>query len=263
MFDFLPSDIWIGWVVMALAGSAFVMGVSKSGFGGSTGILAMPLVANMIPIKQTLGFMLPILFLSDAIAIWHHRRQQSWDHVWWICAGGAIGITGAMGFIFLLDARTGLLNEVVRLLVGVLCIVFVAFQMIRSKAKRLPHIPQTMTAGGICGVFTGFVSTIANAGGPVVAIYMLEQRLGKAKLTGTMVAVFLILNWMKVPGFLYLDVLSLGAVGLSICFLPFVPIGSWVGLWLHKRVPEKPFNMVVYIATVIASISLIYKAISM
>ena len=116
-------------------------------------------------------------------------------------------------------------------------------------------------AGGVCGVLTGFVSTIANAGGPVVAVYMLEQKLGKAKLTGTMVGVFLVLNWMKVPGFYWLGILSKGAIVLSLCFLPFVPVGSVLGLWMHRRVREKPFNGVIYIATVIASISLIYKAI--
>ena len=263
MFEFLPSDLPLWSVMTVLALATIVIGISKSGFGGTTAILAMPMIANLIPIEQTLGFMLPILMTADLIAMKHHWQKQSWKLVRWVCIGAFVGIMIAMLALWLLAQHEMLLNTSIRFTVGVMCLGFVSFQVMRELGMKLPHVPESKISGYACGCITGVVSTLANAGGPVVSIYMLEQKLGKAKLTGTMVAMFLIINWLKVPGFILLGILSPGAVLLALCFLPLVPVGSVLGLWLHRHVNETIFNAVIYAATVVASISLIYKAITM
>ncbi|QQE12127.1 sulfite exporter TauE/SafE family protein [Planctomycetota bacterium] len=258
----MPNGVPLWFIVTMLALAAIIIGVSKSGFGSTTAIIAMPIIANLIPIEQTLGFMLPLLMVADAIAIKQHWGRQSWKHVEWVCSGAFAGIMITMVALWLLANQTMLIDEAVRLLVGILCLAFVFFQLARSMGMKLPHVPESRAGGIGCGIVTGVVSTIANAGGPVVSIYMLEQGLGKTKMAGTMVAMFTLINWMKVPGFLFLGILSPGAVLLSVCFLPIIPVGSLLGIWLHGHVNEKLFNGVIYSATAASSILLIFKAIA-
>ncbi|QDU34070.1 Sulfite exporter TauE/SafE [Poriferisphaera corsica] len=262
MFDFLPTTIPLSIVITILAIAAIIIGISKSGFGGSTGVIATPLVANLLPIEQTLGFMLPILMIADIIAIKQHWNNQSWKHVRWIVSGATLGVLASTILIFLLANNTATLDTYIKLVVGILCLFFVVFQIARDLGMPLPHIPETRNGGITCGTFTGTVSTLSNAAGPIVAIYMIEQNLGKKRMTATMVFTFAIINWLKVPGFLFLGILSPGAVLLALCFLPFIPVGSLLGIWMHKRVNETLFNAIIYAATALSSFSLVYKSIA-
>jgi len=59
-----------------LAGAGvFLTGISKSGFAGGAGVLAVPMLALVAPPALAVTLMLPLLLLMDAQIITHHRRQ--------------------------------------------------------------------------------------------------------------------------------------------------------------------------------------------
>jgi uncharacterized protein len=53
--------------------AVLMMGLSKSGFLGGFGSLAVPLLALAIPVPQAAAIMLPLLFVMDAVGL-----QQLW-----------------------------------------------------------------------------------------------------------------------------------------------------------------------------------------
>src|SRR2546426_12519348 len=63
------------FIVMCLG--AFLIGLSKAGFGGGTGMIVAPLLALVMPPKLGLGLMLPLLLATDVLALAHYRGQ--WD----------------------------------------------------------------------------------------------------------------------------------------------------------------------------------------
>ncbi|WP_432797036.1 sulfite exporter TauE/SafE family protein [Poriferisphaera sp. WC338] len=261
MFDIIPATIPLPVALAALILAAILIGVSKSGFAGSTAILAVPLVANVIPVKQTLGFLLPLLILGDIAAVIQHRHHNSWPHFRWITIGGVIGVILATLLLVILVSHTQALALLLQFLVGLLCMIAVAFQFIRQMGGPLPHVPASPKAGYACGILAGFVSTLTNAAGPITTLYMLEQKLSKQIFTSTTVLIFLTLNLVKVPTYLAFGFISFNAMWLTLICLPAVPIGSLIGIWMHHRVPEKVFLYIIYLATLAASFSLLYKAI--
>jgi len=73
----LDLDLF-GWVVVAVC--AVMVGTTKTGMPG-LGILIVPLMALVLPTRQSTGILLGILILADLFAITYHRRNARWGHV--------------------------------------------------------------------------------------------------------------------------------------------------------------------------------------
>ena len=60
-----------------------ITGISKSGFGGAMGGLAVPLMSLVIAPAEAAGIMLPILCTMDAVGLWmQHRVTDSTVYRW-------------------------------------------------------------------------------------------------------------------------------------------------------------------------------------
>ena len=46
----------------------------------------------------------------------------------------------------------------------------------------------------------------------------------------------------------------------SLWMIPFLPIGTLTGVWMNRRLPEKPFMIVMYVAAAATAAQMIYKA---
>lgn len=51
-----------------------ITGISKSGFGGGIGVVAVPMMAPFIGGEQAIGILLPILLLMDVLTIRIYRH---------------------------------------------------------------------------------------------------------------------------------------------------------------------------------------------
>jgi len=140
------------------------------------------------------------------------------------------------------------------------CLALVALQLYRLAGGRVPRIPPGRRTGAAVGGLAGFVSTLAHAAGPVMSVYLLDQRLKKAELVGTLVVFFFVLNLMKMPGYLALGVIDGDTLRASALLLPLVPVGAVLGLWLHRRVPERPFTLIMYAGAAAAGGRMVYQA---
>ena len=86
-------------------------------------------------------------------------------------------------------------------------------------------------------------------------------------MVGTLLLYFLLINSAKLPTYLLLPIgadnqplINLSTWKDSIWFIPLVPVGTLIGAWMHKRVAEKPFAAVMYIAAAISAVQLLVKA---
>jgi len=67
-----------GWTVSALC--AVLVGIAKTGIPGF-GILAVPLMAAVLPARSSVGILLGILILADLFAAGYYRHNANWHHV--------------------------------------------------------------------------------------------------------------------------------------------------------------------------------------
>jgi len=234
-------------------------GVSKGGFGGGVGGFAVPIMSMMIAPVEAAAIMLPILCAMDIFGVHAWRGRWSMQHLRIVLPGAAIGIAvGALAF--------GTLSaNAVRLLIGMIAVVFTLnrwlalTEKLAARMTRQPR-PPGRPAGLFWGAVSGFTSTLAHAGGPPFAVYMLPQRLDKSLLVGTSVLFFFVVNYTKLLPYYLLGQLNLGNLAASLLFAPLAPLGIWLGVWLHRRISERLFYQVSYALLFVTGAKLILDA---
>jgi hypothetical protein len=255
---FLPDYPVAFYPVAVLA--ILLAGISKGGFGAAAGGLAVPLMSIMIAPPEAAGIMLPILCAMDLFGVHAYRGKWSVHHLRILLPGGLIGIAlGGIAF--------GLLSaNMVRLLVGIMAIAFTLnkwFALSERLARRLSVRERSPgpVAGMVCGLLSGFTSTLAHSGGPPFAVYIYSQKLDKTLIVATSAMFFFIGNYAKLVPYYFLGQLNTSNLTTSLLFAPLAPLGVWLGVWLHNRVSERAFFSVSYVLLFASGVKLIYDAI--
>ncbi|MEW6305248.1 MAG: TSUP family transporter, partial [Verrucomicrobiota bacterium] len=110
-----------------------------------------------------------------------------------------------------------------------------------------------------CGVGAGITSTFAHGAGPVVSLFLIPQQLSKTIYVGTTILVFTWINWIKLPFFVANRIITGDTLTASLAFLPLVPLGVWMGVWLNRKFSEKSFLRTVYALTFLTGLQLIFN----
>jgi len=242
---------------LVAAPAVLLAGISKGGFGGGLGVLAVPLMALLIPPTQAAGIMLPILCTMDLFGLWAYRNRWDRANMLILIPASVVGIAiGAATFRFF-DAMT------IRLMIGGIAVVFsihfVVRQRLRDAAGPFAHNPWV---GRLCGALSGFTSFVAHAGSPPVNIYLLPQRLDRTVYQATTVIFFTVVNYVKLIPYAWLGQLSGGNLATSLVLLPLVPFGMGLGIWLHKRVSDVFFYRFCYLFLFLTGCKLIYDGLT-
>lgn len=244
---------------LCLAGAVLVIGIGKAGFGGGIGMLAVPLLAIALPAQRTIGVILPILIVADLFAVRHHRGNASHPHVRWLLGGAVVGIVAGTGVLWWFD-HTGVLEVALNATIGSICLVFVGVQCYRLAGGHVARISPRPIAGKVAGSIAGLVSTLTHAAGPVINIYLLEQRLSKRLLVGTAVIWAFVGNLLKLPTYFGLQLISPSTLLESLWALPLVPVGTFLGYWMYRRINERAFIIVMYLGAAAAAAYMLHQA---
>ena len=61
--------IWDPWFYALAVPVVLLVGISKGGFGGGVGLVAVPLLSIVMPLPQAAAILLPILCVMDLFAV--------------------------------------------------------------------------------------------------------------------------------------------------------------------------------------------------
>jgi uncharacterized membrane protein YfcA len=226
--------------------------VTKTGIPG-IGILVVPLMATVVPARESVGMLLGILILADLFAAGYHRRNAQWGHVVRLLPATFAGIVAGY---FGLRVVT---NEQLAPIIGVIVLIMLAINYWRTHAKNQEaSIPTQRWFAVALGFAAGVTTMMANAAGPVMAVYLLAMRLPKFAFVGTAAWFFFIVNWLKVPFSAKLALMTPESVKLNLMMLPAIAVGAVVGVFFLKRIPQKAFNAVVQILAAAAAVKLLF-----
>ncbi|OHB77695.1 MAG: hypothetical protein A2Z25_24270 [Planctomycetes bacterium RBG_16_55_9] len=239
-----------GWIV--IAASAAVVGMSKTGVPG-LGILPVPLMALAFPSRESTGLLLGLLILADLFAVTYHRRNARWHLVLRLLPAALAGIVaGYFGMQVISDQHF-------KPIIGGIVLVMLGLNYWRTRAGggEAPVPTQWWFAIGL-GFMAGVTTMIANAAGPVMIIYLLAMRLPKIEFVGTSVWFFFVVNWLKVPFSVKLDLMTVDSLKLDVMMLPCIALGAVAGIFFLKRIPQKAFTAIVQILAAAAAIKLLF-----
>jgi uncharacterized membrane protein YfcA len=232
---------------------AFMIGLSKGGLGGTLGALAVPLLSLIMPTAQANGLALPTQMLADVFAVWFHWKKWDGKLALLLLPGAIAGVT--IGTFFIINVSPSVLKRGL----GVIVLLFVLYKLFEKQILgKMKYKPQAWH-GLLTGIVAGFSSALAQIGGPPVTIYLLMQDITPRVFIATSALFFFILNWIKVPYYIYAHILSWQNIVQIIWLLPVVPVGVWVGKWLADKLNKETFEYVIIALLALTAILLIVR----
>jgi uncharacterized membrane protein YfcA len=98
---------------------------------------------------------------------------------------------------------------------------------------------------------------MANAAGPVMAIYLLTMRLPKERYMGTGAWYFLIVNLIKVPLSVSLGLITPQTLKANVLMIPPIVAGALLGVLFLRVLPQKAFRVVAQVVAAGSAVTLI------
>ena len=221
------------------------LGLAKGGFSG-VGTAATPLLALYLPPLEAAALLLPILLSQDAISIYVFRREWDAWNLKVLLPGAVLGM-GA-GWIFAAHVS----DDVIRILVGVIALAFVANAWLRS--GHTAHA-STALSGVFWGAIAGFTSFASQGGGPPYQVHMLPQRLPKMVFVGAV-------NALKIIPYFMLGQFSAKNFSTSLALLPLAIAANAAGIWMVRRVPTAIFYRITYVLLFLLGLLLLWQGLS-
>ncbi|MEM6408897.1 MAG: sulfite exporter TauE/SafE family protein [Pseudomonadota bacterium] len=237
--------------------AAFIVGVAKGGFGGGPAFVGTAILALFLPPATALGIILPLLMIADVATLKPFWRKWDWEAAKALMLGGIPGVLIGAALYRVADA------DALRVLIGLISVLFVAFQMARARGFFAPgDRPLSQGIGLLAGLVSGFTSFVSHAGGPPAAIYLLSKGLGKTAYQATTVLAFWAINAMKAVPYTVLGVFSADTFKASAYLLIPILAGCVVGVYAHRALPERVFLLIIYALLLITGAKLIYDGLT-
>jgi uncharacterized membrane protein YfcA len=240
------------WIFAVLG--ALMVGVSKAGITGLS-ILSVALFTHVFPSsKQASGIVLPLLIFGDFVAVFSYRRHVQWHYLWRLFPFTAAGVV--LGY-FTLGAIS---DRHARLMIGAIIVslaVLSYWRRYRLPQSEVAASHRSWIFAASVGVVAGFITLIANAAGPLMAIYLVSMRLPKLEYVGTAAVFFMCLNLFKVPFMVSLGLITVHSFGFNLLLAPAVVLGALAGRWLVVRINQALFEKLVLTLSAIAGVLLL------
>lgn len=248
----LETNQWL-WGILG----AILIGLGKGGLPG-VGNLTVAIYANVFEPRASVGILLPVLLSADLVAVTVYRRHAEWSYLRRLLPWMAVGIVVGYGTLGVLPA--GALKPLIGgILLGMTALHFTRLWLVRRHpGGSLEQVPHTLPFRAGTGILGGFATLVANAAGPVASLYFLAVGLPKLAFIGTGAWTFLFVNLFKVPFLVDLGMITGGSLGLSFAFMPFAMGAAAVAPRLVRFLPQKTFEILIWVFVVIGGLKLLY-----
>lgn len=230
-----------------------LIGLSKGGLGGALGMMATPLMALVMPADETLGLVLPLLIIADVFAVTWLWRMWDARALRLLLPGGVAGVM--IGTFVITNSPTGLLQTIL----GVIVLVFAFYKLFEGRIMRGMHYRPRAWHGVLAGTGAGFASSLAHTGSPPISIYLLLLQVPPLIFAGTSAIFFAVLNWVKVPFYLYAGLFDWELVVRVLWLTPLLPLSVWLGKWGAARMDPRRYEQVIIWLLVLTGLLLIVR----
>ncbi len=192
------------------------------------------------------GWLLPMLCAGDVLAVLMWRKQaQAWRLLSlapWVVAGIVLGAVSL-----------SLSEKILRPVIGVIVLVMLGAYVWR---RWRPDVLNEGGAAAPYGIAAGFATTVANAAGPVMSLYLLRKRLPKEEFIAAGAWFFFAVNLTKVPIYLWHGLISAESLLFDALMAPVVLAGGLTGRWLVQRISPGVFEALIVTLTAASTLLL-------
>jgi len=253
--------------------AAAIFGISKSAVP-AVGSFGAALLATVLPPVASTGVVLPVLIVGDLIALGMYARHIEVRVLLRLLPAVSVGL--ALGYWTVRSASSGTSARVI----GVLLLVSGLGELLRRRrataAAASARATRTVSAGAAAGpaqattapadrspvsialgAGAGFSTMVANAGGPMMTLYLLRLGVTQRAFLGTVAWFFFVVNVLKVPLSIGLGLITPASLVISAVLVPGIVVGALVGQRLAATMSPEVFATVALVATSAAGLWLV------
>jgi uncharacterized protein len=225
--------------------SAFMIGISKTGAPGAASMVIPFMVMIVGDARLSAAWTQPMLSSGDLLGVYYWRKHADAKKLFSLIPWVLCGIVAA-SFALYLNER------IIRILVAAIVLLMLIVQVWRRWGSKT-EVPGNAV---FYGVIAGFATTIANAAGPVMSMYLLSSRLPKERFVATGAWFFFVANLLKVPVYIWYGLYSRESLLFDAAMAPAVLVGGLAGKWFVGKVPQRVFDLLVVVITAISALLL-------
>jgi uncharacterized protein len=233
------------WQWLLGAFCAFMIGLAKTGAPGVGTLVAPLMVLTVGDARHATAWTLPVLCTADVFAVWYWRRHAETKQLFalgpWVLGGIVIGAFAL-----------GLSELAIRRMIGAI----VVWMMLIYLWRRIRPSADVHGNPALYGAATGFSSTVANAAGPVMNLYLLSRKMPKEQFVATGAWFFFVLNLVKAPVYAWHRLYSASSFTFDALMIPAVLAGALAGRWVLHRMPQRLFEILVIAMTALSCLLL-------
>jgi uncharacterized protein len=245
----VPSLSAAEWLLATVA--AFGIGIGKAGLAGMS-LVHVLIFAFLFGARESTGVVLPMLLVGDVAAVRAFHQHARWDYVRRMLPPACVGVVVAAWFM------RGLSESVYKPVIGWIILGLSALQVTRMlRPEWFGNVPHAPAFAWTLGLLAGAATMLANAAGPVIAIYCLAVALPKMELVGTSAWFFLLINAFKVPFSIGLGLIRGQTLMLNAVLIPAIVAGLLAGRWLTRHIPQRVFDLSLLVFAAVAALRLI------
>lgn len=241
------------WFYLVSVPAVLLFGVVKGGFGGAIAIMAVPLMALVMPPTQAAAILLPILVLMDILVIRAYWGLFDRRALWLLLPGAVVGV--GLGYL-----SAEVMNEhYMRILIGILSLLFGIQSLagFQAFAGREHHAG----SGSFFGALAGFTSFSIHAGGPPFTMYLMPKQLSPVLYAGTAGIFFAVVNAVKLLPYYTLGQFSTDNLTYSLVLAPLAPLGVRIGHYLVRRSTPSFYYTVISACLILVGAKLLWDGV--
>jgi uncharacterized protein len=232
---FIPADV-SSTIAIALCAVALVSGTARgfSGFGAA--LIFMPLASSLAGPRLVAALLLVIDFVAMMPLIPNAWRQADRTATAVMVAGALVGVPTGTYFLSRLDPITT--RWIISGFVCALLLLLLSGWRYRGK----DHAAVTIGVG----VVSGFLSGLAQTGGPPIVAYWLGRPLASSVARANIMLFFAASDCFSIASYTLTGLITPEVIGLALIVGPVYAIGVALGARLFGLVSERTFRAICY-----------------
>jgi len=204
-----------------------------SGFGFA--LLAMPLVALVIGVKEAAPLVALVGFTLYAVNLTRYRRGFDWRVLPPLAAAAALGTPVGVWALNYLD------ETLIKSALGVILIAYALYSLWRPQTAPLRSTLWAWPAGFLAGVLGGAFNTP----GPPVIIYGNLRQWPRDLFRSTLQALFLFSSSLVILSHVAAGNLTTATIPTYLLLVPALLLGVWAGAAIDRRISNERFRLLV------------------
>jgi uncharacterized membrane protein YfcA len=202
--------------MMIAAAAGFFQGLTGFGFA----LLAMPVLARLIPVKQAVPVIVLLSLAANVVVFISCRKSASFKAIWRLAVSALIAVPPGT-FVLVYVAP-----EYIKLAAG---IVVTAAALLMLAGKTFP-VRNEKTACFPVGFVSGFLNGSISMSGPPVALFLSNQNSDRNSFRANMVLYGIFLNIVTVGSFTAGNLLTKPVLTAAVLLLPCMAAGTGIGI---------------------------------